>query len=194
MYEEGRDDSKDDDDALLPQMELGDRVNLLDLLTNQHFTEPPPRYSEATLVKALTEFDIGRPSTYAAIIHTLQQREYVIVDKKRFVPTDVGRVVSKFLTEYFTRYVDYQFTAQLEDTLDAIARGEQEWVPVLYDFWEKFDNQIREVDESVKRKDVTSELLTDLCPKCDKPSRIGHKMLENGRKIRICKKCNEIMD
>ena len=161
---------KDENSTILPPVKKGDRVNLLELDANQHFTEPPPRYSEASLVKALTEFDIGRPSTYASIIHTLQQREYVVVDKKRFVPTDVGRIVSRFLTEYFTRYVDYQFTAGLEDTLDAIARGEKEWIPVLDEFWQPFVRQIEEVDEQVRRKDVTTEILEDSsCPKCQQP-------------------------
>ena len=171
VYEEGRDDSKEDDQAgvLLPALQLGDKVSLLDLLASQHFTEPPPRYSEASLVKALEEFDIGRPSTYAAIIHTLQQREYVIVDKKRFFPTDVGRIVSRFLTDYFTRYVDYKFTAKLEDTLDEVARGEREWVPVLDDFWQLFIAQVHAIDEQVQRKDVTTQVLEDACPKCSKP-------------------------
>jgi DNA topoisomerase-1 len=171
VYEEGRDDSKDDDEnsVLLPALTVGDKVTLLDILANQHFTEPPPRYSEASLVKALEEFDIGRPSTYASIIHTLQQREYAIVDKKRFLPTDVGRIVSHFLTDYFTRYVDYKFTAQLEDTLDAVARGEKEWIPVLEEFWKAFIQQVNTIDEQVQRKDVTTELLDDKCPKCEKP-------------------------
>jgi DNA topoisomerase-1 len=169
VYEEGRDDSKDDDAGLLPALAVGDKVVLNDIQANQHFTEPPARYSEATLVKALEEFDIGRPSTYATIIHTLQQREYVIVDKKRFVPTDVGRIVGNFLTNYFNRYVDYKFTAQLEDTLDAIARGEKEWQPVLGDFWHPFIQQVHEIDEQVQRKDVTTEALDATCPKCSKP-------------------------
>jgi DNA topoisomerase I len=171
IYEEGRDDTKNDDDeeGLLPPMSVGDKVTLTDLSANQHFTEAPPRYSEATLVKVLEEYDIGRPSTYASIIHTLQQREYVDADKKRFFPTDVGRIVNRFLTQYFTRYVDYQFTAGLEDTLDAIARGEKEWIPVLEEFWKPFVSQIEEIDTSVQRKDVTTELLDEPCPKCDKP-------------------------
>lgn len=171
VYEEGRDDSKDDDQSsvLLPALTVGEKVQLHDLLANQHFTEPPPRYSEASLVKALEEFDIGRPSTYASIIHTLQQREYVIVDKKRFFPTDVGRIVSRFLTDYFTRYVDYKFTAQLEDTLDAVARGEREWIPLLDEFWKPFVEQIHAIDEQVQRKDVTTQVLEDECPKCSKP-------------------------
>jgi DNA topoisomerase-1 len=171
VYEEGRDDSKEEDQegALLPNLNVGERVKVHDISANQHFTEPPPRYSEATLVKALEEYDIGRPSTYASIIHTLQQREYVIVDKKRFSPTDVGRIVNRFLTSYFTRYVDYKFTAQLEDTLDAIARGEKEWIPVLEEFWKPFVQQIENTDQQVQRKDVTSQLLEELCPKCNKP-------------------------
>ena len=169
VYEESRDDDDDKSDTRLPPMEVGDELDLLDIAANQHFTEPPPRYSEASLIKALVEFDIGRPSTYAPIIHTLQQREYVIVDKKRFMPTDVGRIVSHFLTEYFTRYVDYQFTAGLEDTLDEISRGEKEWIPVLEEFWKPFNQQISEIDEQVKRKDVTTEILDQSCPLCEKP-------------------------
>ncbi|MBA2657621.1 MAG: type I DNA topoisomerase [Tatlockia sp.] len=171
VYEESLDDSKDDDQnaVLLPTLKVGDKVKLKDLMANQHFTEPPPRYSEASLVKVLEEHDIGRPSTYATIIHTLQQREYVVEDKKRFLPTDVGRIVNRFLTGHFTRYVDYQFTAQLEDTLDAVSRGEKEWIPVLDEFWQPFIKQIHETDENVQRKDVTTEILEDKCPKCSKP-------------------------
>jgi DNA topoisomerase-1 len=171
VYEEGRDDSKEEDSegSILPPFSVGEKVTVQGILANQHFTEPPPRYSEATLVKALEEYDIGRPSTYASIIHTLQQREYVIVDKKRFWPTDVGRIVNRFLTSYFTRYVDYKFTAQLEDTLDAVARGEKEWIPVLEEFWQPFVSQIQTTDEQVQRKDVTTEILEDKCPKCEKP-------------------------
>ncbi len=170
VYEESQDENKEDEQStLLPQLTVGMSVKLLDLMANQHFTEPPPRYSEASLIKALVEFDIGRPSTYAPIIHTLQQREYVIVDKKRFIPTDVGRIVSRFLTTYFTRYVDYQFTAQLENTLDDIARGEKEWVPVLADFWTPFIDQIQRIEVDVQRKDVTTEALDEKCPKCEKP-------------------------
>lgn len=183
VYEEGLDDSKekDNEENLLPAFALGEKVKLSELVTNQHITEPPPRYSEATLVKVLEEYDIGRPSTYASIIHTLQQREYVIVDKKRFLPTDVARIVNRFLTNYFTRYVDYQFTAGLEDTLDAVARGEKEWIPVLDEFWKPFIQQILQTDEQVQRKDVTSELLEEQCPKCQKPLSI--KLGKRGRFI-----------
>ncbi len=170
VYEEGRDDSKDEEqNVLLPNLKIGEKIALESILANQHFTEPPPRYSEATLVKALEENDIGRPSTYVPIIHTLQHREYVIVDNKRFHPTDVGRIVNRFLTQHFERYVDYQFTAHLEDTLDAVSRGEKEWIPVLEEFWQPFIQQIHTTDEHVQRKDVTTETLTENCPKCDKP-------------------------
>jgi DNA topoisomerase-1 len=170
VYEEGLDDAKKDDgkDKTLPAFEVGEQVKLLDIRADQHFTEPPPRYSEASLVKALEEFDIGRPSTYASIIHTLQQREYVTVEKKRFTPTDVGRIVGNFLTKYFTRYVDYQFTSALEDTLDAVARGEKEWIPVLEEFWKPFIKEVHQIDEQVQRKDVTTEEIDEKCPKCQK--------------------------
>lgn len=169
VYEEGRDDKNDDAEVILPELTIGEKIKLQAIEVDEHHTEPPPRYSEATLVKALEEFEIGRPSTYASIITTLQQREYVVVDKKRFIPTDVGRIVSRFLTEHFTTYVDYKFTAGLEDTLDAIARGEQEWIPVLENFWQPFSDKVSNVDESVNRKDVTSEELHENCPKCEKP-------------------------
>lgn len=178
VYEEGKDEqSEDDESRILPEFKLGETIALNDILTEQHFTEPPPRFSEASLVKALEEYDIGRPSTYASIIHTLQEREYVILDKKRFLPTDVGRIVNRFLTQYFTRYVDYKFTAGLEDTLDAISRGERVWIPVLEEFWQPFISQVESIDAEVKRKDVTTEELDRACPKCSKPlsTRLGKR-------------------
>lgn len=170
VYEEGTDDQTSDDpnSVNLPELVLNQTIQLEGITPSQHFTEPPPRYSEATLVKALEEFDIGRPSTYASIIHTLQQREYVTMDKKRFIPTDVGRIVNKFLTQHFPKYVDFQFTASLEDTLDAIARGEQPWIPVLQAFWSPFIEQIQYTETNVQRKDVTTETLDSPCPKCEK--------------------------
>ncbi|MGD8483670.1 MAG: type I DNA topoisomerase [Thioalkalispiraceae bacterium] len=169
VYQEGTDDAKtaaDDKDKLLPPMKEGDDVKLLKILPEQHFTEPPPRYSEASLVKALEEHGIGRPSTYASIISTLQSREYVEMDKKRFIPTDVGRIVNKFLTEHFTQYVDYDFTANMEDELDAISRGEEDWVPMMKNFWQPFKDLVDDKEVSVDRKDVTHEQLDEKCPKC----------------------------
>ncbi|MGH8283215.1 MAG: type I DNA topoisomerase [Gammaproteobacteria bacterium] len=170
VYQEGRDDSgADEEERLLPPLEEGEIVTLKDILCEQHFTEPPPRYTEASLVKALEEYGIGRPSTYATIISTLQQREYVEMDRKRFKPTDVGRVVAKFLTDHFTQYVDYDFTAKMEDELDAVSRGEKEWVPVMHEFWDPFKKLVDHKEESVSRKDVTTEKMDEKCPKCGKP-------------------------
>ncbi|MCB1722944.1 MAG: type I DNA topoisomerase [Gammaproteobacteria bacterium] len=168
VYLEGKDDAKpgDDDEKMLPPLQQGETIALLKIRTEQHFTEPPPRYSEASLVKALEEFGIGRPSTYASIISTLQDREYVEMDKKRFIPTDVGRVVNRFLTNYFTQYVDYDFTARLEDELDAVSRGEEDWVPLLEKFWQPFKDRIDHTQENVQRSDVTQEKIDEACPKC----------------------------
>ncbi len=181
VYQEGVDDKKvgDDDEKMLPPFEVGESVKLKDIKTAQHFTEPPPRFTEASLVKTLEEFGIGRPSTYASIISTLQQRTYVVLEKKRFTPTDVGRVVTKFLTEHFNQYVDYGFTAKLEDQLDAVSRGEQEWLPLMERFWGKFSKLVEEKGLSVQRKDVTQETLDEKCPKCAKPltkrlGKLGH--------------------
>ena len=176
VYLEGRDDAGDEDsEARLPAFAEGDEVPLKLLHADQHFTEPPPRYTEASLVKALEEFGIGRPSTYASIISTLQDREYVELQQKRFHPTDVGRVVSRFLTQYFERYVDYDFTAKLEDELDAVSRGEEDWVPLLERFWRPFIDQVAHTGENVKRSDVTQDILDEACPKCGKPlaARLG---------------------
>lgn len=171
VYLEGIDDAPkaDDEGQLLPALKEGEMVSLLAIRTEQHFTEPPPRYSEASLVKALEEHGIGRPSTYASIISTLQQRDYVEMQTKRFYPTDVGRIVNKFLTQHFTQYVDYGFTANLEDELDAVSRGEKQWVPLMREFWHPFKNQIINTEETVSRQDVTQEALDEACPKCSKP-------------------------
>ncbi len=170
VYEEGVDDAaQQDEERTLPPLTVGDVVELRALRAEQHFTEPPPRYSEASLIKALEEHGIGRPSTYANIITTLVDREYTTLDKHRFTPTDLGRVVNRFLTQHFTQYVDYDFTARMEDELDAIARGEKEWVPVLQEFWGPFKKQVDMKDETVQRKDVTQEAMNENCPKCAKP-------------------------
>ncbi len=164
VYKEGMDDASDDDnDRILPAMDVGDQLKLLELRPEQHFTEPPPRYSEASLVKALEEYGIGRPSTYASIIATLTGKKYAELINKRFVPTDLGKIVNKFLTRNFQHYVDYGFTAKMEDDLDEIADGKEEWVPVLDRFWKDFKNQVDVVDKSVTREDVSEarELGTD---------------------------------
>lgn len=174
VYMEDVDDAEEEDSAKLPPLAEGDILPVDKLYGEQHFTQPPPRFSEASLVKALEEFGIGRPSTYATIISTLQAREYATLDKKRFMPTDVGRVVIKFLTEHFTRYVDYGFTANLEDELDEVSEGKRDWIPVLDAFWKGFNKLI------VDKKDVDrpgTEILEEACPKCGKPlsKRLGKR-------------------
>jgi DNA topoisomerase I len=155
VYQEGADDVKsDEDDHVLPPLQEGDLVDLLTLRADQHFTEPPPRYSEASLVKALEEHGIGRPSTYATIISTLQDREYVEMDSRRFVPTDIGKIVNRFLTDHFHRYVEYGFTAAMEDELDAISRGEEEWTQPLDKFWKPFIRQVEQIEKNVSREEV----------------------------------------
>jgi len=170
VYQEGRDDAKDDEgDRLLPDIAEGEIVNIEELRPEQHFTEPPPRFTEASLVKALEEYGIGRPSTYASIIATLKNREYVEMDGKRFLPTDIGRIVNGFLTDHFTQYVDYDFTARLEDDLDAVSLGEKDWVPLLDSFWRPFQKLCEEKETSVTREQVAQarELGTD--PRTGKP-------------------------
>ncbi len=165
VYQEDVDDKQGgNDESMLPPMKEGDSCTLNDVRADQHFTEPPPRYSEASLVKALEEHGIGRPSTYATIISTLQAREYVTLEKKRFYPTDVGRVVIEFLTDNFTAYVDYAFTANLEDELDAVARGEKDWVPVMNEFWKPFQKLIGKDYDRPYPKSVEEK-----CPECGKP-------------------------
>ncbi|HEY2808615.1 MAG TPA: DNA topoisomerase I [Steroidobacteraceae bacterium] len=155
VYQEGTDDAKiDDSDHVLPPMNTGDSVTLTALRAEQHFTEPPPRYGEASLVKALEEHGIGRPSTYATIISTLQDREYVEMDARRFVPTDIGKIVCRFLTDHFHRYVEYGFTAAMEDELDAVSRGEEPWTAPLEKFWKPFIEQVEKIEKTVTREQV----------------------------------------
>ena len=148
-------------------MKEGDQVDLKAIRTEQHFTEPPPRYTEASLVRALEEYGIGRPSTYATIISTLLQRNYVTLESRRFRPTDIGRVVNKFLTEHFDQYVDYDFTARLEDELDAISRGEREWIPLMEEFWVPFRTRVEEKSK-VSRDEVVQSRELGIDPKTGK--------------------------
>ena len=155
VYEESADDKKGEVERRMPPLKEGAATTLRALRPEQHFTEPPPRYSEATLIRALEDYGIGRPSTYAAIISTLQQREYAELERRRFHPTDVGRLVNAFVTEHFGDYVDYEFTARLEDDLDAVSRGEREWVPLLDQFWKPFRRRVSDKEASVTRTEAS---------------------------------------
>ncbi|MBU2842211.1 MULTISPECIES: type I DNA topoisomerase [Acidithiobacillus] len=169
VYLEGKDDTdEDENNRILPPLEQGDQPQVQGVDPEQHFTEPPPRYSDATLVKTLEAHGIGRPSTYASIIQTLQNREYVETEQRRFRPTDLGRVVGRFLSNHFERYVDYNFTAGMEDELDAISRGEKQWRPVLNEFWGPFRSLLDE-KANVSRAEATSEAMDENCPECGKP-------------------------
>lgn len=170
VYQEGRDDAAEDDsDRVLPPMQEGDSVQLVAVHPEQHFTEPPPRYSEASLVKALEEHGIGRPSTYASIISTLKDREYVDMDSRRFIPTDIGKIVNGFLSKHFHRYVEYGFTAAMEDELDAVSRGEEEWTVPLKKFWKPFIDLVEYTEKNVSRDEVAQARELGKDPASGKP-------------------------
>ncbi|MGB3393544.1 MAG: DNA topoisomerase I [Stenotrophomonas sp.] len=178
VYEEGKDskNAEDEDEGRkLPVMKPGDNVPLERIGAEQHFTQPPPRFTEAALVKALEEYGIGRPSTYASIIQTLLFRKYTEMEGRSFKPTDVGRAVSKFLSSHFTQYVDYDFTAKLEDELDAVSRGEEDWVPLMQRFWGPFKELVSDKSESLDRTDAGSSRTLGTDPKSGKEvsARIG---------------------
>lgn len=190
LYQE----DKNDDDALnrdndkdrrLPPMNEGEKTKLANVTPDQHFTQPPPRYSEATLVKRLEELGIGRPSTYASILQVLRDRNYVTMDKRRFVPEDRGRVVTTFLTKFFSKYVDYDFTANLEEELDAIASGHVIWKEALSQFWVDFKAAVDET-KGLTITQVIDHLDAELGPHFFPP--------EDGRDVRECQACKDNQD
>ena len=181
LYQENTDDDNEnvkDTDRLLPPMNKGESSKLVNTTPNQHFTQPPPRYSEASLVKRMEELGIGRPSTYASIMQVLRDRNYVIMDKRRFIPEDRGRLVTTFLAKFFTRYIDYDFTANLEEELDAIASGTAQWKEALRAFWGDFKIA---VDGT---KDLT---ITDVIDHLD--AELGAHFFPEGDASRKCKAC-----
>ncbi len=171
VYREGRDDEGDDelDKNALPLLAADEPLDLLKLRPEQHFTQPPPRFTEASLVKALEEQGIGRPSTYAATIATLQTRFYVEVVEKRLRPTDLGRVVNDLLVEHFPNVFDIAFTSRMEEELDEIAAGERPWVPVLQEFYAPFAASVERAEGSVGRVKVADEATDEVCDQCGKP-------------------------
>jgi DNA topoisomerase I len=165
LYDESQDDKTEDDEnaTILPDVQEAEALDRREVTPEQHFTEPPPRYSEASLVKKLEELGIGRPSTYASIIEVLQRRNYVKIDRKRFIPEDRGRIVTSFLQTYFPRYVEYDFTAHLEGELDDISSGKAEWHQVLREFWKAFSAAVGETKE-LRVREVLDKLDEELGP------------------------------
>ncbi len=182
LYQEGRDDEEDEENRRLPQLKQGETVKVEDVKADQHFTEPPPRYSEASLVKKLEELGIGRPSTYAAILDKLRERNYVKMDKNRFFPDDRGRLVIAFLENFFGKYVEYDFTADLEGQLDQVSAGELSWKKLMRDFWKDFNGAIAEIGDLriTQVLDTLNEVLgSHIFPPRD-----------DGKDARLCPLCN----
>jgi DNA topoisomerase-1 len=171
LYEDARDEDlalDEDEGRILPDMSIDELLDLLQLIPEQHFTQPPPRYTEASLVRTLEEYGIGRPSTYAPIVDVIQQREYVTKDDKRLIPTETGRVVNDLLVEYFPEIMDYQFTARMEDELDEISEGRREWRPMLGEFYDPFAQQLAHARATAPDMKAEEEI-GRACPVCGKP-------------------------
>jgi DNA topoisomerase-1 len=181
VYEEGRDDPEDEEGGRLPQVREGAETRVLAARADQHFTEPPPRYSEASLVKKMEELGIGRPSTYASILERLRDRAYVRMDKNRFVPEDQGRLVTVFLEEFFAKYVEYDFTADLEEKLDLVSAGELDWKVLLREFWTEFNAKVGQIGE-LRTREVLDSLDALLGPYLFPPR-------DDGADPRACPKC-----
>ena len=169
LYIEGTDSPDEEQEGTLPALTDGEAVKRKELLPEQHFTQAPPRFTEASLVKTLEEYGIGRPSTYASIMNTLVVRKYVRLEKRAFFAEDVGMVVNDLLVNHFARYVDYDFTAKLEEDLDAISRGEESWRPIIRGFWEPFKTLIDLKEKEINKEDLTTEKTDRVCPDCGQP-------------------------
>ncbi|HEY6568650.1 MAG TPA: type I DNA topoisomerase, partial [Candidatus Limnocylindrales bacterium] len=170
VYTEGQDDAAEEAERTLPPLAKGDVTRVLDVTPSQHFTEPPPRFTEATLIKALEEHGIGRPSTYAATISTIVDRGYVRIEERRLHPEEIGEIVTDFLVLYFSEYVDLAFTARMEEELDEVAEGGRAWVPLLRAFFGPLKERVDEVRKTVKRSDITTEASDEVCSE-------GHPMV-----------------
>ncbi len=172
VYREGRDDEEEEAEGRLPDLQEGQTLRLIDVLPSQHFTQPPPRFTEASLVKALEENGIGRPSTYASTLEALKGREetkYIEIENKRIFPTDTGMVVTDLLVEHFPEIVDVTFTATMEEDLDEIARGHKEWPEVLRQFYDPFERLLEKKEKEITRDDLIKETTDEKCPKCEGP-------------------------
>lgn len=183
VYQEGLDEGAEDElsKKALPVLETGEKLTLLKLEPDQHFTQPPPRYTEATLVKTLEELGIGRPSTYAPTLGTIQERYYVVKEEKKFVPTELGLLVNDLVVEFFPEIVDANFTSNMENELDEIADGERQWVPVLREFYQPFQGSVEKAETEMQKVSLEPELAGEDCEKCGRPMYV--KMGRFGRFI-----------
>ncbi|NGP62555.1 type I DNA topoisomerase [Paenibacillus thiaminolyticus] len=166
VYVEGNDDGTVEDDKLLPPLKTGDKLKQEAIEPKQHFTQPPPRYTEARLVKTLEELGIGRPSTYAPTLETIQKRGYVAIEEKKFVPTELGELVIQLMEEFFPEILDAEFTAHMEEDLDHVEEGQQDWVKVLSDFYESFEKRLQVAEEEMKEVEIEDEVSDEICEKC----------------------------
>jgi DNA topoisomerase I len=166
VYVEGSDDETTDDEKFLPPLKQGERVQNKQIDPKQHFTQPPPRYTEARLVKALEEMGIGRPSTYAPTLETIQKRGYVAIEEKKFVPTELGELVIQQMIEFFPEILDVEFTAQMEEELDHIEEGSQDWVKVLDTFYQSFEKRLEVAEEEMEKIEIQDEVSDEICEKC----------------------------
>ncbi|HWL13146.1 MAG TPA: DNA topoisomerase, partial [Ureibacillus sp.] len=169
LYIEGTDDQTEETTKLLPEMEVGDTVQSLEIEPKQHFTQPPPRFTEARLVKELEERGIGRPSTYAPTLDVIQRRGYVQLDAKRFVPTELGEIVHQATLEFFPEIINIEFTAQMEQDLDAIEEGARRWVEVIDAFYKDFEPRVKYADDAMEKIEIKDEPAGEDCEKCGSP-------------------------
>ncbi|WP_026674294.1 type I DNA topoisomerase [Alkalihalobacterium bogoriense] len=171
VYIEGNDDGKKEEDKLLPDLEEGASVKKEEITPNQHFTQPPPRYSEARLVKTMEELGIGRPSTFAPTLDTIQRRGYVALDDKRFIPTELGEIVIELISEFFPEILDVEFTAKMENDLDSVEEGEKNWIQIIDHFYHEFEKQVKHAEEEMEEVEIKDEPAGESCEKC------GHDMV-----------------
>ncbi len=179
VYVEGNDDGTTDEDRLLPPLATGDKAESKDIEPKQHFTQPPPRFTEARLVRALEELGIGRPSTYAPTLETIQKRNYVALEEKKFIPTELGELVIQLMEEFFPEILDVEFTANMEDDLDHVEEGTQDWVNVIGEFYKSFEERLTVAEEEMKEIEIKDEPSDEVCDKCG--SQMVYKMGRFGK-------------
>ncbi|MNV27896.1 DNA topoisomerase 1 [compost metagenome] len=169
VYVEGNDDGTTEEEKYLPQLQSGDKLSVKEIDPKQHFTQPPPRYTEARLVKTLEELGIGRPSTYAPTLETIQKRGYVAIEEKKFMPTELGELIIEQMEQFFPEILDVEFTAHMEGDLDHVEEGAEDWVKVLGEFYESFEKRLEVAEEEMKEIEIVDEVSDEICEKCGKP-------------------------